>query len=298
MDCKVLRGNIDTYFENWINVGEGSFGAVYNVSPTARAKTDIGDLPDHVALKLFITRVNRSSLIREIQNLKLINVPHGIKYYGCYESPSYPGHTGEVYIVTDIAPGQDLEKMLANKLSLKHKNAIVKELSKGIAELHSIYIIHRDLKPDNIIVNLLDEDKVELHIIDYGLSCYVRDKSDWSCPRGAPMYRDPKESWSLEPGAESSNIDSKILADWYAFGLICVYIYTDINLWYYANKWSDPKYRQLGSVAKEMIPVEYRSILLKLTDEKLAQSDRPTPMEIIHTFQDQEPAEVDETLEQ
>jgi serine/threonine protein kinase len=269
-DCKALTGNIDDYFENWKKLGDGSYGEVYNAMPTAKAKSDIGDLPDEVAIKLFVGRVDRHALKREIRLLKLITVPRGIKYYGCYENV----YNHRVYIITSIAPGHDLQHLLTEtdvSLSLKHKNAIVQELSKGIAELHSIYIIHRDLKPDNIIVNLLP-DTVDLHIIDYGLSCYMHD----GCfTRGAPIYRDPKESRESD----------KKLSDWYAFGLVCIYIYTGVHLWYYPTTWSpDPEYHPLNTNAKDKIPIKYRSILLKLTDNKLEQSERPTPAEIIDTF--------------
>jgi serine/threonine protein kinase len=264
-DCKPLNGDISEYFDIKKFLGAGGYGKVYAAQPTDKAITEIGhDLPDTVAIKIISEDKIKTQLVRnEIQLLKLIDTPNTIKYYGCFEMPKV------VYLVMDVASGDNLTRVITtldDKLDNMYKISIVRELATAIKALHYNGIIHRDLKPDNIMVQLLPEGKVKLTVIDYGLTCYIPEnigKCDGVV--GTLRYYDKRST----PG----DIESMKLADWWAFGMIWQYLYTNIKPVFGLN------------IDIKKIPSVYRETFLALTNYRLPQNSRPSPEEILKVLQ-------------
>lgn len=48
--------------------------------------------------------------------------------------------------------------------------SIMSQLLSAIAHCHTRKVIHRDVKPENLLIDLVDNDKYVLKVIDFGIS--------------------------------------------------------------------------------------------------------------------------------
>ena len=178
-------------------VGMGGFGSVFNATNKLDKKT--------YAIKIInMNYQNMEYIIREAENLSLLEHPNIIRYYGSWvedleinEQHKYLSYEPEsiglsVSIGSDIdlsvSIGSDIEsskylflqmeladcslKDIQNDLDYTKKLDIFKQIVLGLDEIHSKNIIHRDLKPSNI---LLINNKVKIG--DFGLSKYIEGKN-------------------------------------------------------------------------------------------------------------------------
>lgn len=148
-------------------LGSGQFG-------TTSLVKDINTDKNYVLKAIKLNDKNLQDIYNEIYILKKI-AKHGCKnnllcfveYYVDYEN-----HV--MYIVTDVFQNsmtlakfineyQERDEILSTFKLLK----IFKGLLKAIVYLHKIGIAHADIKPENILIN----DKLEIQIIDFGISC-------------------------------------------------------------------------------------------------------------------------------
>lgn len=89
--CHNLRisKDMDTYFDAYALLGQGSFGKVYAAKtlPLARTKFD-ASLPRHVAIKKIKMKTyeDAHNVAQEIAIMRKLNLRYGMKYYGCYVS--------------------------------------------------------------------------------------------------------------------------------------------------------------------------------------------------------------------
>lgn len=192
-------------------LGSGSFGDVYRVSKgneTYAAKV----LSDVYILEEFKKEQNR--ITREIDVLKSVKGKNLIRYQ---EDFFFKNEFGikQYVIVMEYFKGKTLKKILQNQLSLEQKLCIFRSILQGVKDLHhtvveSHGIIHRDLKPDNILV----DDKLQVKIIDYGLSRIIDFSSITSTGArlGSPLYMSPEQI------KDSRRIDYR--SDIYALGII------------------------------------------------------------------------------
>lgn len=269
LDCKPLSsGNIEYYFTNLKKLGEGSYGVVYSANSSENALSIIGpDLPNTVAIKLMsIDQKHLEELRNEIQIMKTINIPRTLKYYGCFVD-----EYKSVYLITELAPGQDLFELIANdKLTTLHKNDIAAQLAQAIHDMHAAGLIHRDIKPENIIY---DMDTKRLTVIDYGMSCIHASRlGNCTHNTGTLAYFD----YHLVPG----NVNSMKHADWWSFGQTIIPLYTSMLLWDEVNN----TYFPLDRTYLMHIPIQYHDILGLLTNPKIPQYMRPSPDKILEIF--------------
>lgn len=100
-----------------------------------------------------------------------------------------------LYLVTDYARGGELFDRIYNKGSFYESNAaaMIRQITAGVAYLHSHGIVHRDLKPENLLFLTPDEDS-ELMIADFGLSRIIDEEKfrmlTTTC--GTPAYMAPE----------------------------------------------------------------------------------------------------------
>lgn len=154
-------------YENLKVLGSGTFGTTY----LAR---DINTGKNFVLKDIQLKADNLQDIFNEIAILKKIakygckaNLLCFVEYYLDYEKQ-------RMYIVTDVFENSmTLRKFIdkyqkCNKIINTYKLLkIMKGLLKAIVYLHKLGIAHADLKPENIIIN----DKLEVQIIDFGISC-------------------------------------------------------------------------------------------------------------------------------
>jgi serine/threonine protein kinase len=276
-DCKVLgSSDIEVYFTRIKALGEGGYGEVYLASTTDLARSAIGtDLPAQVAIKKLKLKViegntrasARENIINELSMLKSLDFKYCLKYYGCFENDDY------LYIVMEYLQGRDLfDHINDHSLSTDEKIMVAKQIALGIKELHEADYVHRDLKPENIMV--VTDPELRVVLLDYAFMCNM--KAPWSgcsVKMGSPAYFD----WKSTPG----DSDSMKLADWWAFGQILVILFLRKQLL------TNGKYARLTGDDIRRLPDGLRVLVVKLTDNRVEQTERPSPdeiMRIIHNL--------------
>mmetsp|Transcript_1469 Transcript_1469/g.4440 ORF Transcript_1469/g.4440 Transcript_1469/m.4440 type:complete len:742 (+) Transcript_1469:250-2475(+) len=112
-------------------------------------------------------------LQREINILKSMRHPNIISVYDVYDTPS------TFYIVLEFMEGGELFDVIAHAGSFSEKDAsaIMRDMVKGVAFLHSHGIVHRDLKPENMLCSSKCCPP-QVKIADFGLAGFVSDLHD------------------------------------------------------------------------------------------------------------------------
>lgn len=164
MSQKSLQiGNINYKFIKLI--GKGSYGSVY-LAESQRSK------------KYYIIKEAKKIEEAKVERAILFRIkPECSKYLVCIHDFLFTANPKKIfpryYIVLDFIPNTiDLSK-LNSKISLWTEFNIALNLCKGLAVLHK-YIVHRDIKPENIII----DQNMNIHYIDYGLSCGVNESKE------------------------------------------------------------------------------------------------------------------------
>lgn len=192
-------------------LGSGSFGDVYRVSKENK-KYAAKVLSETYILDEFKNEQNR--ITREIDVLKNVKGENLIQYQEDFYFENDFGIM-EYVIVMEYFEGVTLKQFLKTDASLETLIQIFASILIGVRDLHNTIIgkegiIHRDLKPDNIMI----DDKLNVKIIDYGLSKIIDFSSITSTGAqiGSPLYMSPEQL------KDSKHIDYR--ADIYALGII------------------------------------------------------------------------------
>ena len=143
-------------------LGKGGFGKVNKVLNLSNNK--------YYAMKVIPikgeTEKKIQSLEKEAEILSKFNCDNIVKYYGSSKDDD------NIYILMEYCDGDNLrnfidknikEQALIQEDTLKN---IVKQICKGIKEIHDKKIVHRDLKPENIFINK----NMNIKIGDFGIS--------------------------------------------------------------------------------------------------------------------------------
>ena len=130
-------------------------------------------------------------IIREIEILKNISHPNIAQMFETYST------IHNIYLMMEYIEGGDLFEYINKNLFLPEQKAcyIFRQLIGVIEYLNVMGISHRDIKPENI---LLDKDKNNIKVIDFGLSNYCQGKTLLHSSCGSPCYASP-EMLSGEP---------------------------------------------------------------------------------------------------
>ncbi len=148
---------------------------------------------DEVAVKRFLDTTHKSTK-QEIEIVKELTHRHIVQFY----------HVHEGMIVMEYVEGGDLAAAIKRKDLLKNweaKMQIAKDVSLGLAYLHSLGIVHCDIKSSNI---LLTEHK-EARICDFGLAMRVGEGGggctlQWMAPellQDPPQYSSKSDVYAL-----------------------------------------------------------------------------------------------------
>lgn len=126
-----------------------------------------------------VERVNR-----EIKVLKKLRHPNVIQLYEIIET------SRQLYLVMEYCSGGELFDYIVANTRLKEFEAcrFFQQLISGLEYLHRLGIVHRDLKPENL---LLDE-KLNIKIVDFGLSNMYSPDQLLKTACGSPCYAAPE----------------------------------------------------------------------------------------------------------
>ncbi|KAF9967467.1 hypothetical protein BGZ73_000537, partial [Actinomortierella ambigua] len=133
-------------------IGEGGFGAVHVGIWNGQ----------RCAVKRFYLRDQSQLIMDEVSILKNLRHRHIIQFFAVeiYE--------GALVLITDFAEGGSLKTAIQDKRlnGWDMKDAIAKEIARGLAYLHFNKILHRDLKSGNVLLTK----HLEVKLCDFGLA--------------------------------------------------------------------------------------------------------------------------------
>ena len=141
-------------------VGRGGMGVVY------RASRVDGEFDQTVAIKLIKRGMDTDLILkrfrRERQITAALNHPNIAYFFGGGSTDD-----GLPYFVMEFIVGLPLYKYCdENRLSLRERLAIFRQICWAVQAAHDLQIIHRDLKPSNIMVNKEGKPK----LLDFGIA--------------------------------------------------------------------------------------------------------------------------------
>src|SRR5215218_9595762 len=141
-------------------IGRGGMGAVY------RARRADGEFDQTVAIKLIKRGMDTDLILkrfrRERQILASLNHPNIAYFLGGGSTDD-----GLPYFVMEYIAGRPLYQYCdENRLNLKERLNIFRQICWAVSAAHEIQVIHRDLKPSNIMVK--DDGKPKL--LDFGIA--------------------------------------------------------------------------------------------------------------------------------
>ena len=168
-------------------IGNGGFGSVFKVYNKL-------DKMKYAVKIININNENKDIVVREVENLSLLNHPNIIRYHGSwiedvevavdthkyldYEQDSLESEFSNIsesditnYLFLQMELAETNLKETQNNFTYEEKKDIFREIVYGLDAIHEKNIIHRDLKPANI---LLINGRVKIG--DFGLSKNLSDK--------------------------------------------------------------------------------------------------------------------------
>ena len=112
------------------------------------------------------------------------------------------------YIVMELidgAPLRDLLKRRGGKLEPAHARQVGLDVLAALAAAHDLGIVHRDLKPANIMCEMLDQNRVRMKVIDFGITGGVNQRTKRIA--GTFRYAAPEQIHILGPSPLMAQTD-------------------------------------------------------------------------------------------
>ncbi|EPQ57110.1 kinase-like protein [Gloeophyllum trabeum ATCC 11539] len=227
--------------EEAVAYGQGGFGAVYKATLAGQ----------QVALKVLLPRGLNSEKALEKQarrfyreaiiwrHLRHRNI---LPLIGVHVYPE-----GRRAMVSRWCDNGSLLPYIHSRGDKCDRISLLSQIADALRYLHCHYtppLVHKDIKPDNILIN----DKGEPCLTDFGISTYYHSftvPSERGSAGSLPYM--PPEILKLR-NEHGGNIDERNQEirtaicpayDIYAFGCVCVDVYTPGDLWHEAGKWSE-----------------------------------------------------------
>ncbi len=194
-------------------VGEGTFGIVYLAEQTEPMRR-------RVALKVIKPGMDSRAVIArfeaERQALALMDHPHIAKVFGAGAT----GH-GLPYFVMEYIAGEPITAFCdRQRLTLRQRLSLFRQVCLGIQHAHEKGLIHRDIKPSNILVALKDGGEPLPKVIDFGVAkattLRLTEKTvftEQGMMIGTPEYMSPEQ-------AEMGVLDIDTRSDVYSLGAL------------------------------------------------------------------------------
>jgi serine/threonine-protein kinase len=180
-------------------IGQGGMGEVW------RATDEV--LTRQVAVKLLkhgCTDPEAAERFhREAQAAAVVNNPHVVDVH------DFGPHEQSFYLVMELVVGQTLAATLRQHGLMTPRTAalVIAQAAEGLSAAHREGVIHRDIKPSNLLV----AGDGTLKIADFGIACFVSDRSSDDTQDGRVLgtsYYVAPEVARAEPVGPASDIYS------------------------------------------------------------------------------------------
>ena len=196
---------LDRYLIQGI-LGEGAMAVVYQAQ-----HAELGSL--HAIKRLKIpSRQVQERLVQEGRLQSSLQHPNVLSVTDLLTVDGAPA------LVMEFVAGPTLADLMASQtLTMDQRDALARDLLKGVAAAHAHGLVHRDLKPANVLVAVTDDSLVP-KVADFGLAKIMEgDEPQAAMTRtgatmGTPAYMAPEQI------RDSSNVDAR--ADVFSLGAI------------------------------------------------------------------------------
>jgi serine/threonine protein kinase len=201
-------------------IEKGGMGKVYNIDTN---DTNI----DPSVVKIINLSDLRSStdIINELKTLvmfKDVDHPNLVKFYQVYVEKETKT-LGILQEKLNLNLRQVIKQMILKTMEMndRQKKCILYQVAQGLKFFHKVSIVWRDLKPENIMLDVVEDSKLQVKLVDFDL-CFFNKKADFSenssrliC--GTYHYMAPEIY-------EQKQYKREI--DLWAFGCLCFELYT------------------------------------------------------------------------
>ncbi|OIP32475.1 MAG: hypothetical protein AUK47_20525 [Deltaproteobacteria bacterium CG2_30_63_29] len=174
-------------------VAGGTYGIVYHATDTTTGERVAVKclLPSAATSMAVVRRFEREILvIKDLTHPNLISIfGHGLSTDGC------------LYYVMEYLDGEDLGgRIRRGVLSPRGAGLVAVQVLLALEEAHNHDIVHRDLKPENIYLQEVEDGRIRVRVLDFGIAKVVGERGE-SMERltlnneacGTPTYMAPEQ---------------------------------------------------------------------------------------------------------
>jgi len=174
----------DTYFVQKVKLGQGTFGTVWRAKHRINGKTVAMKQLDKATLPR--RGVTRKDIEREVSMMQACSHENITKLFDTFEDET------SIWLALEYCDGGDFgDKVKEVGFAIQEPDVAewMRQISAGLAHMHSKGICHRDIKPDNFMVA---EDNT-LKLTDFGLAVFLPQGQLLQDKCGTPAFMAPEQ---------------------------------------------------------------------------------------------------------
>jgi serine/threonine protein kinase len=162
-DDPLVGALIDGKYRILRKLGQGGMGRVFDARhEQLRGRRAIKVMHDHLRSRTdLVTR-----FYEEARNAERVKHEHVCTVYDFGESD------GLIYLAMEFVDGEPLSALIKRerKLMPDKVSVIVAQTAAALDAAHALKIVHRDVKPDNIMLSRRDDERIDVKVVDFGIS--------------------------------------------------------------------------------------------------------------------------------